>query len=62
MKADMKKVNTANGYDFYVGKDKEKNIWYYNIVPQGSPSPAGGYYSKHHIASIKKVSAVLFNE
>jgi len=60
--ADMQKVNTANGYDFYTGKDKEKNIWYYNIVPEGSPAPGGGYYSKYHIAGIKGVNASLFND
>ena len=60
--ANMEKVNTAKGYDFYIGKDKEKNIWYYNIVPEGSQAPGGGYYSKNHIASIKGVSVSLFNE
>ena len=60
--ANMKKVNTANGYDFYIGKDNEKNIWYYNIVPKGSPAPEGGYYSKQHIAGVKGASATLFGE
>jgi len=47
----MKKVATFNGYDFYTGVTK-KGI-YYNIVPEGTPAPKGGYYDKKYILSIK---------
>jgi len=56
----MKLVNTENGYDFYAGTDKEPRI--YNIVPEGSPAPGGGYYSKKYISDIKGVSIDLFKE
>ena len=37
--------------DFYTGVTK-KGI-YYNIVPEGTPAPKGGYYDKKYILSIK---------
>lgn len=57
----MKKVNTAKGYDFYIGyDDKEESKPFYNIVPSGSQPPNGGYGSPEYIAHIKKVSPLLF--
>lgn len=54
----MKKVTTANGYDYYEGvkeTGRRKGEMYYNLVPEGSPPPAGGYYSSNYICNIKGV-------
>ena len=57
----MKKINTVQGYDFYVGKDESKNFkpWY-NIVKSGSPAPTTGYYSPELIAKQKKINVAFF--
>jgi hypothetical protein len=57
----MKKVNTILGQDLYVGSDESKNFkpWY-NIVPNGGPAPAKGYYSAEFIASQKKIAVCHF--
>jgi hypothetical protein len=49
----MQKVATSNGYDYYIGWD-EKTGNFYNIVPENSPAPDGGY-KKEYILGIKKV-------
>lgn len=53
----MKKVHTADGYDFYIGKKKSKKI--YNIVPEGSPPPSSEYCT---IAYIEKMKGLRFPE
>ena len=46
----MKKVHTADGYDFYIGNDPHvDSLKLYNIVPEGSPPPSGGYYTIEYI-------------
>jgi hypothetical protein len=52
-KMTMKKVHTANGYDFYAGDYDGKK--FYNIVPVGQSAPEGGYASKGYIEHIKHV-------
>jgi hypothetical protein len=49
----MYKVVSANGYDYYEGIEKGKK--FYCLVPVGSPSPNGGYYSPEYACSIKNV-------
>ena len=49
----MKLVGSTSGYDFYIGRTLEKNM--YNIVPSGSKPPSGGYYYKEYIEEIKHV-------
>lgn len=56
----LKLVNTAKGYDFYIGKDGKSTI--YNIVPAGSKAPTGGYPNPTAIAKIKRVDTSLFKE
>lgn len=53
------KLNTADGYDFYIGSDTRHKILY-NIVPQGTPAPKGGYYDRENIAKVNGVSPELF--
>lgn len=57
----MKRVATGNGYDYYISIDAAKatNGKFYNIVPENSPAPKGGY-SKEWILGVKKVPD-LFN-
>lgn len=43
------KVETHDGYDFYRGD----RLW--NIVPEGSQAPTGGYSSRDFIEEVKRV-------
>jgi hypothetical protein len=52
-KMEMEKIESKNGYDFYIGIAYCEPV--YNIVPAGSQLPAGGYYSKEYIENIKGV-------
>jgi hypothetical protein len=54
----MKLVHTGYGYDFYMGPDENSEMRY-NIVPQGSAKPEGGYPHSEYIAAIKKVKNVF---
>ena len=45
----MVKISTDGNYDFYSDGDL------FNIVPAGSPPPAGGYRRKDYIEKIKGV-------
>lgn len=49
----LTKVNTFGGYDYYRGESEKGTI--YNIVPQGSPAPSGGYYNKTYICAVKNL-------
>jgi hypothetical protein len=49
----MEKIATGSGYDYYIGWDENKKP-FYNIVPEGSQPPNGGY-GKEWILGIKKV-------
>jgi hypothetical protein len=52
----MKKIKTKDGYDFYIHLTAEgfpNNL--YNIVPEGSKPPEGGYRNKEYIERIKGV-------
>jgi mannose-6-phosphate isomerase-like protein (cupin superfamily) len=49
----MKKVESHDGYDFYIGKDNQNTL--YNIVPKGQKIPEGGYRNKEYIEKIKHV-------
>jgi hypothetical protein len=53
----MKKVETHDGYDFYIAEGYSLNI-VYNIVPEGSPAPVSGYFDRE---SIEKIKGVRFN-
>jgi len=53
----MKKVATANGYDYYAGKSKKGTC--YNLVPTNEPAPAGGYYNSDYICKIKQVPNIF---
>lgn len=48
------KVNTKQGYDFYIGKDS-KGKPFYNAVPEGTPAPSGGYPNKDYILNVKGI-------
>lgn len=54
----MYKVITANGYDYYEGVDEKTGDKYYNLVPEGSPAPSGGYAAEY-ICAIKKVPNIF---
>ena len=58
----MKKVNTAQGYDFWIGGLDGQCAHYYNITPEGTLEPDGGYFSAQYIANIKHVPVELFLE
>jgi hypothetical protein len=45
----MEKIRTEKGYDFYEGDGG------FNIVPTGSPAPAGGYIDPRYILSVKGI-------
>lgn len=51
----MIKVDTINGYDFYLEVGSRDKQTLYNIVPEGSPAPNGGYYNRRYIEKIKGV-------
>lgn len=57
----MKKVNTVQGYDFYVGQDESKNFkpWY-NIAKCGEQVPTKGFYSAEYVAKQFKLSPSFF--
>lgn len=58
----MTKVNTVQGYDFYIGKTKE-GMKVFQITPEGQPKPPfGGYGSKWHILKVKGINFDAFNE
>jgi hypothetical protein len=46
----MKKIRTKNGYDYYYG---DEGI--FNIVPEFSTPPEGGYRKASYILAIKGV-------
>lgn len=51
----MQKVHTESGYDFYLEGPCGDSQAIYNIVPEGSPAPNGGYYNRRYIEKIKGV-------
>ena len=51
----MVKVGTCNGYDFYLEGSLGDREAIYNIVPEGSEAPKGGYHNKTYIENIKGV-------
>ncbi len=51
----MTKVDSINGYDFYIDAGIGDKQTMYNIVPVGSQAPAGGYYNRTYIERIKGV-------
>lgn len=54
----MKKVNSIDNYDYYIGK--ENSIAIFNIVLKSNEVPKGGYYNKEYIAKIKNVNVSGF--
>ena len=56
----MRLIKSAHGYDYYIGINEDGKP-YYNIVPAGSPKPAGGYYAHEYICHIKKVSNYFYD-
>ena len=56
----MIKVNTVFGDDFYIGADSN-GYPLYNIVPEGSDVPQGGYSDKEYIAKVKNADVNEFN-
>jgi hypothetical protein len=52
---DMIKVDTLSGYDFYICAGVGDRQTLYNIVPQGSAAPGGGYRNRQYIERIKGV-------
>jgi hypothetical protein len=51
----MTKVDSYGGYDFYLQSAIGDRPALYNIVPQGSPAPTGGYLNRQYIEKIKGV-------
>lgn len=49
----MKEVKNENGYKFYIGIDTNNGKEVYNIVPEYSNRPEGGYYDIRIIEKIK---------
>jgi hypothetical protein len=45
----MRKIKTEKGYDFYEGEGG------FNIVPENSPAPLGGYLDPRYILSVKGI-------
>jgi len=56
--SEFRLVAAFGKYDYYRQYADDKYV--YNIVPKGSPAPAGGYYDPEYICAIKKVPN-LFN-
>lgn len=51
----MIKVGTCKGYDFYFESSLGDMKAIYNIVPEGSKAPEGGYHNKTYIEDIKGI-------
>lgn len=51
----MIKVGTCNGYDFYIDSSLGERMATYNIVPEGSEAPTGGYYTRTFIEAKKGI-------
>jgi hypothetical protein len=51
----MSKVTTVDGYDFYIWVGNGDFPTLYNIVPEGSPAPGGGYPNRRFIERVKGV-------
>lgn len=51
----MRLIKTAEGYNFWIGIDKN-GVSYYNITPIEQPMPSGGYYSSEFICGIRRVT------
>ena len=49
----MTKVATRDGYDFYIQSNIGDQEFLYNIVPEGSTTPEGGYRNMNYIERIK---------
>ncbi len=58
---DIIKVKNEKDYDFYIGITKT-GVKYYNIVPENSEVPTGGFITKETIENIKKVKFCNDNE
>lgn len=50
----MKKINTYNGYEYWIGIERDNRI-FYNITKTGAKKPDSGYFEKDYILQIKKV-------
>lgn len=51
----MIKVHTESGYDFYIESGCGNTTDIFNIVPENSPAPIGGYPNRRWIEKIKGV-------
>jgi len=53
---------THDGYDFYTGYLNSERIGEqcFNIVPQGSPAPTGGYVSREWVEKVKGVKFYFY--
>ena len=51
----MTKVDSYGGYDFYLQTAKGDRPALYNIVPQNSLAPEGGYRNRQYIEKIKGI-------
>ena len=49
-------LKTENGYDFYSLTTPDDSRTWWNIVPEGSDAPEGGYASQSYIEHIKHQS------
>jgi len=51
----MTKVDSKDGYDFYLQSNIGDQPGLYNIVPAGSPAPCGGYPNMDYIERRKGI-------
>jgi hypothetical protein len=53
----MRKVDTYQGFDFYVKSIRIRYTHYtiYNILPQGSEAPNKGYFNRRYIEKLRGV-------
>ena len=51
----MRLVDSVSGYDFYYQCAKGDHPALFNIVPEKSPAPTGGYLNRQAIEKIKGI-------
>ena len=54
----LEKIETKEGYDYYIGVDTDGS-YVYNVVREGIPAPKTGYYRSQYICDLRGVPNIF---